>query len=59
MAPPHRGQTRLMIDEIRLALDSPGSISMILIFHSFLVVFSIANQPIDGDARRKPTTDVV
>src|SRR5215469_7641832 len=28
MLPPHCGQTRLMIDEMMLALDSPGSVSM-------------------------------
>ena len=28
--PPHCGQTRFMIDEMRLALGSPGSVSMIL-----------------------------
>ena len=30
---PHWGQTRFMIDEIRLALGSPGSVSMMLMVY--------------------------
>lgn len=32
MLPPHCGQTRLMIEEIMLALSSPGNVSIVLIF---------------------------
>jgi hypothetical protein len=30
MDPPHCGQTKLMIEEMRLALDSPGKVSKFL-----------------------------
>src|SRR2546429_9458900 len=32
MLPPHRGQTKLIIEEIMLALGSPGTVSTILMF---------------------------
>ena len=32
MHPPHCGQTKLMIEEMRLALDSPGKVSIVLMF---------------------------
>ena len=37
MLPPHCGQTRLIIDEIMLAFDSPGTASMTLMLSSFTV----------------------
>ncbi len=47
MLPPHCGQTKLMIEEIKLALSSPGSVSIVLMFALLIVAASL---PCDGDS---------